>query len=176
MSAEIPISYEDKINKCDATLDQTEHSLRQLIELHGLEERLMDEKNVWDESTQRPRLHKGGLESYKFEKDHRRGDSQYFWPRRSVRWEGDDGLSYLLQIFPIDVDMEKFSLWSVVSTMPFGLPESETFQSFNDINLSMPKEPFDQLLEENFQLLSQEGTKIKTFITSSPTPHHADQP
>lgn len=171
MSAERPVNVGDKVSKADLMLDQTEESFRRLIELHRLEGRLMDEKNVWDESIQKPRLQKGGLESYKFEKDHRKGDSQYFWPKRSVRWVGNDDLCYLLQLWP-DYKTEKFIMWSVVSTKPFGFPESESFQRLSDINLPMPKEPFDQLLEENFQLLSKEGTKIKTLITSLPNPRH----
>jgi hypothetical protein len=175
MSTEKPITLEDKFTKADLILDQTESSLRQMIESHRLGTSLIDEKNGWDESEQKPTLHKGGLETYKFEKDLRRGDGQYFWPRRSIRWVGDDGLCYLLQILPIDVDMEKFSIWSLVTQAPFGFPEHETFQRFTDINLPMPKEPFDQLLEENFQQLSQEGAKIKAFITSTPSPHQGSQ-
>lgn len=173
MSAERPIDLKDKMTKADLILDQTEASLRQMIEAHKLDGSLMDENNHWDDSARKPRLHKGGLESYKFEKDHRRGDSEYFWPRRSIRWVGDDGLSYLLQIFPIDEKMEKFTLWSLVTQTPFGLSEAESSQRFTDINPSMPKESFDNVLEKNFQLLTQEGAKIKTLITSSPTHHHA---
>lgn len=165
MSAERPIDLKDKVNNADGILDQTEGSLRQMIESHGLGKSLMDEKNCWDDSAGKPRLHKGGLESYQFEKDHRRGDTQYFWPKRSVRWVGNDNLCYLLQIWP-NHETEKFILWSLVSKAPFGFPEPGTFQRSTDINLPMPKEPLDQLLEESFQLLSQEGAKIKTFITS----------
>jgi len=173
MSTERPINLEDEIRK-DAILDQTEVSLRQMIESHGLGETLMDEKNVWDDSVLKPRLHQGGLESYTFERDHRRGDNQNFWPRRSVRWVGDDNLCYLLQIWP-GHETEKFILWSLVSIAPFGFPEHRTFQSFSDISLPMPKEPFDKLLEGNFQLLIQEGEKIKTLTTSSPSPHREIQ-
>lgn len=177
MSTEKPISLEaleDRETKADLMLDQTEDSLRQMIESHKLGDSFIDENNCWDESAGKPRLHKGGLESYKFEKDLRRGDSQYFWPKRSVRWVGDDNLCYLLQLYP-DHKTEKFFMWSIVSLAPFGFPSPGTFQRLSDISLPMPKEPFDQLLEENFQLLTQEGAKIKTLITSSPTPYHADQ-
>lgn len=170
MSAERPIDIEDKVNKADLILNQTEGSLNRMIKSHGFENGLIDENNCWDESRGEPMLHKGGLESYRFEKDHRRGDSQYYWPKRSVRWVGNDKLCYLLQIY-LGEDAQAFILWSIVSKAPFGFPEPWTFQKSTDINLPMPKEPFDQLLEENFQLLSEEGARIKTLIASLPNPH-----
>lgn len=174
MSIERPIPSKENSARAESVLSQTEGSLRQLIELHRLGESLIDEHDYWDVSASKPKLHHGGLESYTFEKYHRTGDRQSFWPRRSVRWVGDDNLCYLLQLYP-NREFEKLIVWSRVGKAPFGSGESETFQDTITIELPMPPDDFNQLVENKFQLLAQEGAKIKTLITSSPNPHRADQ-
>ena len=146
----VKISYMiEKFELVESELTQIEPTLRDFITQHSLGSQLISEVNIWDEHTQRPRLHMYGIEHYKFEKmDPHKTDVVKYWPMRSVRWQ-EGSRCALIQIFANE-ELTGFKLWSVIGPRPFGLFD---FQEIEDLDLPENVSSLPQMLEERYRKL-----------------------